>query len=213
MVSREDGRHILENVRESVSELLNSLHTALDDLELVEDSEVSNFLETQAWSAKDCYSAQLALWRKVLEPQGAESAMGSVEAGLRTIEASTSLGRKASLKERLAAMGATPALGNGMALPSVTHRQSSSLHVTASPAAREMFLNKHGVALNSPGLKTPASQHSSPPWMEELKSKKVSSAISPQGSGNMGQASLQSELGSVLAARANSLRRVARADE
>ncbi len=68
-------------------------------------------------------------------------------------------------QHRLMAMGATPALGNGMALPKTTSRQFSSLHVTASPASREMFLNKQGVELHTPGGgKTPASEHAAP-WL------------------------------------------------
>lgn len=65
---------------------------------------------------------------------------------------------------RLAAMGATPALGNGMPLPKTSGQQRNNLHVNASPISREMFLSKHGVDLRTPGgAATPAA--SPAPWM------------------------------------------------
>lgn len=121
-------------------------------------------------------------------------------------------------------MGATPALGNGMPLPKTSGQQRSNLHVNASPVSREMFLSKHGVELRTPGGGgTPSG--SPAPWMvcsayknnvytaavalvrvtvaphqEELKLKKVSSAVHTPQSVNK---DLTSELGAVLAARAH----------
>lgn len=67
---------------------------------------------------------------------------------------------------RLAAMGATPALGNGMPLPKTSGQQRSNLHVNASLASREMFLSKHGVELSTPGA-TPGPSPCAP-WMVRM---------------------------------------------
>lgn len=68
MVSREEGLHTLQQISDGLAELHSALTRAIEDLEVVDDSEVSSFLETQAWGAKDAYASQLALWRRVLSP-------------------------------------------------------------------------------------------------------------------------------------------------
>ena len=69
IMDRHEGRRILERVQNSVHGHYDSLARALEDLEGLDEADVANYVETQAFHAKDCYSSQLSIWRMGLQSQ------------------------------------------------------------------------------------------------------------------------------------------------